>query len=151
MTDGDRKAKAVGINHVALEVDDVDEALAFYGRFLDFEVTSRNEDIAFIYFGDQFINFSQGRKQAPDDRRHVGLVVDDKEAVRQRLDELGINVLPGRFLDFLDPWGNRIEIVGYRNIQFTKAPAILRGMGLGNLAKNQSALDELAEKGMAPD
>ena len=107
--------------------------------------------MAFIDLGDQFINFSSGREQAPDDRRHVGLVVDDKEAVRQRLGELDIEVLPGRFLDFLDPWGNRIEIVGYQNIQFTKAPYVLRGMGIEDLPKNRSALEELAEKGMAPD
>jgi len=146
-----KKPRMIGFNHIAMEVGDIEEALDFYGEIFDFKLRSKSETMAFIDLGDQFINFSQGRKQAPDDRRHVGLVVDDKEAVRQRLDELGINVLPGRFLDFLDPWGNRIEIVGYRNIQFTKAPAILRGMGLGNLAKNQSALDELAEKGMAPD
>ena len=116
MTDGDRKAKAVGINHVALEVDDVDEALAFYGRFLDFEVTSRNEDIAFIYFGDQFINFTRGRRQGPDDERHFGIAVDDKELVRERLIEMGVELLDSRFLDFLDPWGNRVEITTYTNI-----------------------------------
>tara|TARA_Y100001934_G_scaffold86642_1_gene107653 strand:+ start:555 stop:1064 length:510 start_codon:yes stop_codon:yes gene_type:complete len=116
MTDGDRKAKAVGINHVALEVDDVDEALAFYGRFLDFEVTSRNEDIAFIYFGDQFINFTRGRRQGPDDKRHFGIAVDDKELVRERLIEMGVELIDSRFLDFLDPWGNRVEITTYTNI-----------------------------------
>ena len=147
----DRKPRAVGFNHVALEVGDIDEALEFYGQLFDFGLRSKSETAAFIDLGDQFINFSKGREQAPDDRRHLGIVVDDKEAVRRRLDELGIDILPGRFLDFLDPWGNRIEIVAYQNIQFTKAPNVLRGMGLGNLRKNENALEELAEKGMAPD
>ncbi|MDH3242652.1 MAG: VOC family protein [Alphaproteobacteria bacterium] len=150
MTEG-RKARAVGFNHVALEVGDIDEALAFYGRLLDFELRSKSDTAAFIGLGDQFINFSKGRRQAPDDARHLGLVVDDKEAVRARLEALGVEILPGRFLDFLDPWGNRIEIVGYQNIQFTKAPHVLRGMGLAHLEKSQAALDELAERGMAPD
>ena len=146
-----KKARAIGFNHVALEVGDIQEALDFYGRFLDFELQSQSETMAFIYFGDQFVNFSKGRRQAPDDARHLGLVVDDKEAVRQRLDEMEVEILPGPFLDFLDPWGNRIEIVGYRNIQFTKAPSVLRGMGLAHLEKSEKALAELAEKGMAPD
>ena len=146
-----KKARALGFNHVALEVADIDEAIEFYGRFLDFELKSKSDAIAFIYLGDQFINFSKGRRQAPDDERHLGLVVDDKAAVRARLEALGIEILPGRFLDFRDPWGNRIEIVGYQNIQFTKTPQVLRAMGLEHLEKSQKALDELAEKGMAPD
>ncbi len=150
MTDA-KKARAVGFNHVALEVGDIEEALAFYGRFLDFELRSKSATMAFIDLGDQFLALSKGRRQGPDDERHLGLVVDDKEAVRRALDDMGVVPLPGPFLDFLDPWGNRIEIVGYRNIQFTKAPNVLRGMGLGGLGKSAAALDELAEKGMAPD
>ena len=150
MTAG-KKPRAIGFNHVALEVGDIDEALEFYGHLFEFKLRSKGERSAFIDLGDQFINFSQGREQAPDDRRHVGLVVDDKEAVAQRLVEMNVEILPGRFLDFLDPWGNRIEIVGYRNIQFTKAPHVLRGVGFEKLEKNQSAIGELAEKGMAPD
>lgn len=146
-----RKARAVGFNHVALEVGDIDEALAFYGQLFDFELQSKNADIAFIYMGDQFLNFTRGRRQGPDDERHLGLVVDDKEAVRKKLEELGIEILPGPFLDFLDPWGNRIEIVGYAGIQFTKAPEVLRAMGLEGLAKTEKALAELAKKGMAPE
>ena len=147
-----RKARAVGINHLALEVGDIDEALEFYGSFVEFELVSRREDIAFIYFGDQFINFSKGRRQAPDDDRHFGLVVDDKEAVRATLEEMDVEILPGRFLDFLDPWGNRVEIVSYQNIQFTKAPNVLRGMGLAGLGKSEDALAELDKKGMrAPE
>ncbi len=150
MTEG-RKARALGFNHVALEVGDIEEALAFYGRLFEFEVKSRNDNAAFIYFGDQFVNFSKGRRQGPDDNRHVGLVVDDKEAVRRTLAEMNVEILPGRFLDFLDPWGNRIEIVGYQNIQFTKAPNVLRGMGVEGLEKTESALRELEAKGMAPE
>ena len=145
------KARALGFNHVALEVGDIEEALAFYGGFLSFELRSKSETMAFIDLGDQFLALSKGRRQAPDDERHLGLVVDDKEAVRKALEGLGVEILPGPFLDFLDPWGNRIEIVGYTNIQFTKAPHVLRGMGLAGLEKSESAIKELSEKGMAPD
>jgi lactoylglutathione lyase len=145
-----KKAHAVGFNHVALEVGDIEEALAFYGRLFEFKLRGKSTTSAFIDLGDQFLALQQGRRQAPDDGRHFGLVVDDKEAVRQALSAAGVKPLPGRFLDFLDPWGNRIEIVGYDNIQFTKAPNVLRGMGLAHLRKNASALKELADKDMAP-
>jgi predicted enzyme related to lactoylglutathione lyase len=146
-----RKARAVGFNHVAIEVGDIDQALEFYGRLFDFRLRGRSTDAAFIDLGDQFLALQKGRRQAADDGRHFGLVVDDKEAVRAALKEAGVEVLPGRFLDFLDPWGNRIEIVGYDNIQFTKAPNVLRGMGLSQLAKNEQAIRELRDKGMAPE
>lgn len=145
-----KKARAVGFNHVALEVGDIDAALAFYGRLLDFELRSKSATAAFIDLGDQFIALQKGRTQPADDGRHFGLVVDDKEAVREALADAGVEALPGPFLDFLDPWGNRIEIVGYANIQFTKAPNVLRGMGLSHLSKNQAAIKELTDKGMAP-
>lgn len=145
-----RKARAVGFNHVALEVGDIDEALEFYGRFFEFGLRSRSGEDAFIDLGDQFIALQKGRRQGPDDGRHFGLVVDDKEAVRRALVENGVKIVPGPFLDFLDPWGNRIEIVSYQNVQFTKAPNVLRGMGIAKLDKNETALKELAEKGMAP-
>jgi catechol 2,3-dioxygenase-like lactoylglutathione lyase family enzyme len=145
-----KKARAVGFNHVAIEVGDIDEALAFYGRLFDFELRGTSETSAFIDLGDQFLALQKGRTQPADDGRHFGLVVDDKEAVRAALAAAGVEPLPGRFLDFLDPWGNRVEIVGYDNIQFTKAPNVLHGMGLSHLAKNESARKELAEKGMAP-
>lgn len=145
------KDQAVGFNHVALEVGDIDEALAFYGRLVRFELRGKGENSAFIDLGDQFLALQKGRRQAADEGRHFGLVVTDKEAVRQALVAAGIELLPGRFLDFLDPWGNRIEIVGYDNIQFTKAPHVLRGMGLGHLEKNDAAVAELAAKGMAPE
>jgi len=143
-------ARLVGINHVALEVGDLDEALAFYGQVFEVHLRGRIPGMAFIDAGDQFIALSQGRGQAPDPDRHFGLVVDDKQAVRKALAAAGIPIVPGPFLDFLDPWGNRIEIVGYDNIQFTKAANVLRGMGLAHLRKNAAALQELAEKGMAP-
>ena len=145
-----KKARAVGFNHVALEVGDIDAALAFYGRLFDFELRSKSTTAAFIDLGDQFIALQKGRTQPADDGRHFGLVVDDKEAVREALADAGVKVLPGPFLDFLDPWGNRIEIVGYANAQFTKAPNVLRGMGLSHLSKNQAAIKELTDKGMAP-
>jgi catechol 2,3-dioxygenase-like lactoylglutathione lyase family enzyme len=144
-----RKARAVGLNHVAIEVGDVDEALAFYGRLFDFELRGRSETAAFIDLGDQFLALQEGRTQAADNGRHFGLVVDDRDHVRKAMDAAGVKPLPGRFLDFLDPWGNRVEIVGYDNVQFTKAPNVLRGMGLTHLAKTKKALSELRQKGMA--
>ncbi|MDP6788352.1 MAG: VOC family protein [Rhodospirillales bacterium] len=146
-----RKARVVGFNHVAIEVGDIEEALAFYGRLFDFELRSKSDAMAFIDLGDQFLALQKGRTQAPDDGRHFGIVVDDKDAVRKALTDAGVELLPGRFLDFLDPWGNRVEIVQYDNIQFTKAPNVLRGMGLGQLSKNAKAIKELTEKDMAPD
>jgi lactoylglutathione lyase len=145
-----KKARAIGFNHVALEVGDIDEALAFYGRLFDFELRGRSKTTAFVDLGDKFLALQKGRSQPADEGRHFGLVVDDKEAVRRALTEAGVKTLPGPFLDFLDPWGNRIEIVGYDNVQFTKAPNVLRGMGLAHLLKNESAAKELRDKNMAP-
>src|SRR3984893_11949700 len=142
--------RAMCFNYVALEVGDIDAALAFYGRLFEFKLRSKSATAAFIDLGDQFIALQKGRTQPADDGRHFGLVVDDKEAVRKALADAGVEALPGPFLDFLDPWGNRIEIVGYANIQFTKAPNVLRGMGLSHLSKNQAAIKELTDKGMAP-
>ena len=146
-----RKARAVGFNHVALEVGDIEEALAFYGQLFDFKLRGKSRTSAFIDLGDQFLALQKGRTQPADDGRHFGLVVDDKDAVRKALADSGIQPLPGPFLDFLDPWGNRIEIVGYDTIQFTMAPNVLRGMGLAHLSKNEKAIKELADKGMAPN
>ena len=144
-----KRPRMVGFNHIALEVGDIEEALAFWGRLFEFELRGKSDDMAFIDLGDQFIALQKGRKQPADDGRHFGLVVDDKEAARQALQAAGVKTLPGPFLDFRDPWGNRIEIVGYDNIQFTKAPNVLRGMKLERLGKNENARKELAEKGMA--
>jgi lactoylglutathione lyase len=148
---GSARPRAVGLNHVALEVGDIEEALAFYGRLFAFELRGKNYQMAFIDLGDQFIALQKGRKQSADDGRHFGLVVDDKEAARNALKAAGVALLDGAFLDFRDPWGNRIEIVGYDNIQFTKGANVLRGMGLAHLTKNESARKELAKKGMAFD
>jgi lactoylglutathione lyase len=143
------KPRVIGVNHVALEVGDIDEALAFYGRLFNFKLRGKSDFMAFIDLGDQFIALQKGRRQPADDGRHFGLVVGDKEAARMALEAAGVSLLEGPFLDFRDPWGNRIEIVGYDNIQFTKAPNVLRGMGLMHLAKNEKAKKELADKGMA--
>ena len=145
------RARAVGINHVALEVGDVDEALAWYARLVDFELRGRvGTSMAFVDLGDQFLALSAGRRQPTDDERHFGLVVDDREAVRAALDEQGIEILPGRGLSFRDPWGNRVEVVQYDEVQFSKADAVLRGMGLEGLGKTETARRELREKGLAP-
>jgi lactoylglutathione lyase len=140
--------RLVGINHVALEVGSIEDALAFYGRFFDLHLRGLVHGMAFVDMGDQFLALSEGREQDPDDGRHFGLVVDDKERVRAALDAAGVEVEPGPRLDFSDPWGNRVEIVDYRDIQFTKAPQVLNGMGLDELEKRKGALAELREKGL---
>jgi lactoylglutathione lyase len=142
------RPRLVGINHVALEVGDIDEALEFYGRIFDLEGVERAFGMAFIRMGDQFIALSVG-DPGPPGRAHFGLVVDDKPAARAALEAAGLEVSRGRFMDFRDPWGNLIQVVDYREIQFTKAPAVLRGMGLAGLEKRPEALDELREKGLA--
>src|SRR4051794_4547172 len=142
-------ARAVGINHVAIEVGDVDEALAWYGEIVAFELRGRAGSMAFVDLGDQFIAFSEGRRQPADDERHFGLVVDDRDAVRRALEASGTAVLPGRGLNFRDPWGNRVEIVQYDWVQFTKGDEVLRGMGLGALEKTDAARRELRDKGLA--
>jgi lactoylglutathione lyase len=140
--------RLVGINHVALEVGDLEEAVEFWSRIFEITQVWREPGMAFLDMGDQFIALSEGRSAPPDASRHFGLVVDDKEAVREALEAAGAEVLPGRFLDFRDPWGNLIQVVDYRDIQFTKAPSVLRGMGLEGLEKRQRALDELRDNGL---
>lgn len=142
-------ARAVGINHIALEVGDLEEALAFYGRIFELQLRGRSRRMAFIDLGDQFIALSEGRDQTPDGPRHFGLVVDDREKARRAAREAGATILPAGGLDFLDPWGNHVQVVQYDEVQFTKSPHILRGMGL-QLEKTEAALGELAAKGMAP-
>jgi catechol 2,3-dioxygenase-like lactoylglutathione lyase family enzyme len=141
--------KLVGMNHIALEVDDIDEALAFWESiFGPLELRGRGRQMAFIDMGDQFVALARGRTQPPDKHRHFGLVVDDKEAVRARLQELGIPTSSGRGLDFRDPWGNLIQVVDYRDVQFTKTDDVLRAMDLEGLEKSESALAELRDKGI---
>lgn len=141
--------RLLGINHVALEVGDLNEALDWYGQFFGFELRGRHGDsMAFIDMGDQFLALAAGRTQPGDGARHFGLVVDGKEHVRTRLQRAGVSVQASGSLDFTDPWGNHVQVVDYRDIQFTKAPAVLRGMGLGGLEKTDAALAELREKGL---
>jgi catechol 2,3-dioxygenase-like lactoylglutathione lyase family enzyme len=143
----DERPRLVGINHVALEVGDIEEALEFYGRLFSFTLRGRNPGAAFIDIGDQFIALMRTGKDERDGARHFGLVVDDTAAVRRRLQEAGIPILGGRGLDFLDPWGNRVQVVQYDQVQFTKAEPVLRGMGL-ELGKSEAAAAELESKGL---
>lgn len=149
-----KKANFLGINHVAVEVGDIEEALEFYGRLFELKLRGRGSRMAFIDAGDQFLALSEGRTQEPDEHRHIGLVVDDRESVRRALEDTGAKILrstPGGGLDFLDPWGNYWQVVEYGDVQFTKAPEVLEGMQLENLRKSGKALEELRRKGMAPD
>jgi catechol 2,3-dioxygenase-like lactoylglutathione lyase family enzyme len=143
-------AKLVGINHVALEVGDVEEALAWYGQFFDFDLRGRaGGHMAFVDMGDQFIALARGRTQPPDAERHFGLVVDDKEGVRAALSQAGVTVTSPPDLSFRDPWGNHIQVVDYRDVQFTKAPEVARAMGIGDLEKTERARGELRDRGLA--
>jgi catechol-2,3-dioxygenase len=148
--DRNKKARALGINHVVLEVGDLEAALQFYGALFDFTLRGKSDRNAFIDLGDQFIQLSLGKTQAADEKRHFGLVVDDREPVRRALKELGVELLDRR-LNFRDPWGNRIEVVPYDDVQFTKAPHVLKGMGVGALEKSPNAVDELKKKGIAAE
>jgi catechol 2,3-dioxygenase-like lactoylglutathione lyase family enzyme len=145
----DAMARLVGINHVALEVGDVEEALALYGRLFDFALRGRAGRMAFVDMGDQFLALSEGRRQPPDEHRHFGLVVDDKDAVRAAVEREGLRILPARGLDFLDPWGNRFEIVDYRDIQFERAPGVKRKLGIEELEKRDSAKAEIRDRGLS--
>jgi catechol 2,3-dioxygenase-like lactoylglutathione lyase family enzyme len=143
-----QRSRLVGINHIALEVGDLEEALAFYGSIFDIQLRGRHPGMAFVDMGDQFIAFSAGRTDRADGARHFGLVVDDKEAVRAALERAGAAIEPGRGLDFRDPWGNHVQVVDYRDIQFMKAPGVLRAMGLEGLDKRPGALAEIRERGL---
>ena len=131
-------------------MDDVEEALEFYGRLFEFSLRGHSARMVFIDMGDQFIAIATGRTQPPDSHRHFGLVVDDKEAARRALQEADIDVQASGSLDFRDPWGNHVQVVEYGEIQFTKDASVLRGMGLERLEKSERALDELRAKGLAP-
>jgi catechol 2,3-dioxygenase-like lactoylglutathione lyase family enzyme len=139
-------ARAVGINHVALEVGDLEEALAFYGRLFAVELRGRVRGMAFVDLGDQFLALAETPGGEPDRERHFGLVVDDRDAVLAAAREAGVQVFGGN--SFRDPWGNHVQVVAYEDVQFTKTPEILRGMGL-ELGKSESALRELRDKGLA--
>jgi catechol 2,3-dioxygenase-like lactoylglutathione lyase family enzyme len=140
----------MGINHVALEVDDLQQALAWYGRFFQFTLRGRpGNRMAFIDAGDQFIALAAPRTQSPDRARHFGLVVSDKEAARAAFKQAGVEVSASGSLDVVDPWGNHLQIVDYRDIQFSKTPEVLAAMGLDGLEKSDQARRELREKGIA--
>ncbi|NKB90393.1 MAG: VOC family protein [Acidobacteria bacterium] len=141
----------VGINHVALEVGNLDEALEFYGQFLEIRFRNRFSRMAFLDMGDQFIAVAQHDNPNSDEERHFGLVVDDMALVRRRLKELGADILDTSGLEFRDPWGNRIQIVEYGDIQFSKTDAVLRGLAMDDLTKTDAARQELADKGMGED
>src|ERR671914_1211563 len=134
------RARLVGFNHIALEVGDLEEALDFYGRIFQFELRGRSRGMAFIDAGDQFLALSEGRTQPPDEHRHFGLVVDDKRAARAALRDAGVSVEASGHLRFRDPWGNSVEIVDYRDVQFSKTGTVLEGMGLDGLEKSDGAL-----------
>ena len=138
------------MNHIAIEVGSLDEALAFYGRLFELELRSRIPGMAFIDLGDQFLALAertkQGSEREPDAERHFGLVVDDRAAVLAAAHEAGVEIFGGN--SFRDPWGNHVQVVEYGDVQFTKAPEILRGMGL-ELEKTESAQAELRDKGLA--
>lgn len=138
----------VGINHIALAVGDVAEAVDFYGRIFDLELRGRSGRMAFLDMGDQFLALAEGDDPVADRQRHFGLVVDDREAVRRSLTEAGIEEEPSRGLRFRDPWGNLVEVVQYSEVQFTKAPEVLGGMDL-KLGKSEKARQELRDKGLA--
>ncbi len=142
--------RLVGFNHIAVEVDDIEEALAFFSRLFDFELRGRAPKMAFIDAGDQFLAISEGRTQSPDEHRHIGLVVDDRTSMRKAVEEAGGELLAGRGLDFRDPWGNYWQVVEYKSVQFTKSPEVLRGMNLEGLGKSDDAIGQLRKKGMAP-
>lgn len=143
------KARAVGLNHIALEVGDLDAALEFYGSLFEMELRGRVPGMAFVDMGDQFLALSEGRSQEPDSDRHFGLVVDDREALRSGLEAAGAEILPSHGLDFRDPWGNHVQVVEYADIQFSKTPETLRSMGLPGLVKSPEALAEMRDKGLA--
>ena len=140
----------VGLNHIALAVGDVDEAVDFYGRIFDLELRGRSGRMAFLDMGDQFLALAEGDDPVADRQRHFGLVVDDRESVRRALKDAGVDEEPSRGLRFRDPWGNLVEVVQYSEVQFTKAPQVLAGMDLAGLGKSEKAKQELREKGMGP-
>ena len=134
---------------MALEVGDLDAALDLYGRLFSFELRGRTPSQAFIDMGDQFLALAEGRSQPPDDARHFGLVVDDKEAVRAAVEREGLEIVPGRRLDFFDPWGNRLEVVAYSDIQFDRVPGVKRKLGIEDLEKSDKARAEIRDRGLS--
>jgi lactoylglutathione lyase len=145
----EQRARLIGVNHVALEVPDLEAALELYGRIFAFELRGRVPGAAFIDMGDQFIALMQGRRQGPDEERHFGLVVDDVAAVRAAVQREGLEIInPPHGLDFADPWGNRFQIVAYSAVQFERAPGVKRKLGIEQLEKSEAARREIEERGL---
>ena len=143
------KARAIGFNHIALEVGDLDQALEFYGSLFELDLRGRVPGMAFIDMGDQFLALSEGRSQPPDAERHFGLVVDDREAFQRALEETGAEIVPSRGLDFRDPWGNHIQVVEYGDIQFSKTPGGASRDGPGQPRQVARCARRVREKGLA--
>jgi catechol 2,3-dioxygenase-like lactoylglutathione lyase family enzyme len=147
----DRKPRSrlIGINHVAIEVGDLDAALELYGRLFEFELRGRAGGMAFIDMGDQFLAISEGRTQGPDDERHFGLVVDDRDAVAEAAEREGLTLVrTHRGFDFVDPWGNRFQPVTYAEIQFERTPGVKRKLGIEDVEKTGAATEEIRDGGM---
>ncbi len=141
-------ARLVGVNHIAVEVGDVNEAVAFFERVFDgVKLRGRSSSMAFVDMGDQFIALARGVTHVADHDRHIGLVVDDLDETVRRLREAGVEIIGSH--DFRDPWGNRWQLVDYREVQFTKTQRVLEGMSLDGLEKSEHALEELRAKGLA--
>ena len=144
------KARLIGVNHVALEVGDVEEAVALYGRLFDFSMRGRGRRMAFLDMGDQFLAIAQGRSQPPDDERHFGLVVDDVARAREAVLGEGLRIASdtGQSFDFRDPWGNRFQVVGYGDIQFERTDGVRRKLGIEALEKTPEARRQISERGL---
>jgi lactoylglutathione lyase len=142
------RARLIGVNHLALEVGDLEEALALYSRLFEFELRGRVPGMAFLDMGDQFIAMSEGRTQEPDGERHFGLVVDDSEAARAAIEREGLEIVPSRGLDFRDPWGNHVQVVAYQDVQFERTEGVKRKLGIEGLEKGEDARAELRERGL---
>ena len=138
------------MNHVAIEVGDLDAALELYGKLFAFELRGRGPRMAFIDMGDQFLAVSEGRAQGPDDGRHFGLVVDDLDAVLRAAREAGLEARPSGLggIDIRDPWGNFFQLVAYSDIQFERTPGVKRALEIEGLEKSEKARAQIRDRGL---
>ena len=145
------RARLIGINHVAVEVGDVEAALDLYGRLFTFTLRGRAARMAFVDMGDQFLAIAQPRSQPPDEGRHFGLVVDDVSAAREAVKREGLALVAdtGQSFDFRDPWGNRFQVVGYGDIQFERTDGVKRKLVIEGLGKTDDALRQIVERDLA--
>jgi catechol 2,3-dioxygenase-like lactoylglutathione lyase family enzyme len=144
------RAQLIGMNHVAIEVGDLDAALELYGKLFDFELRGRGPRMAFIDMGDQFLAVSEGRAQGPDDGRHLGLVVDDLDAVLAAARAAGLEARPSGLggVDIRDPWGNFLQVVAYSDVQFERTPGVKRALGIEGLEKSAKARQQIRDRGL---